>query len=33
MMQTHVRPSRDLRNHIPTDEELQIGFDTIPPQE
>ena len=22
-----------MRNHIPTDEELQIGFDTIPPQE
>ena len=22
-----------MRNHVPTDEELQIGFDTIPPQE
>ena len=22
-----------MRNHIPTDKELQIGFDTIPPQE
>ena len=22
-----------MRNHVPTDEELQVGFDTIPPQE